>query len=70
MLASVIIPGFTINRICALSNYLLKKKGTLPKTRRTLYVTGIGLLAIPFIIKPIDILVDVILDETMRKHAP
>lgn len=35
-----------------------------------MYVTGIGLAAIPFIIKPIDALVDKLLDESLRKYAP
>ncbi|KFM79248.1 Mitochondrial fission process protein 1, partial [Stegodyphus mimosarum] len=33
-LASVAIPGFTINRICAASLYLLKKHSKLPSTTR------------------------------------
>lgn len=63
MLASVIIPGFTINRICAVSNFLLKNPSKWA-------VTVIGLFAIPFIVKPIDDFVDKVLDETMRKYTP
>lgn len=70
MLASVIIPGFTINRVCALSNLLLKKSEKLPKNTRRWVVTGIGLATIPFIIKPIDDLVDYVLDESIRKLQP
>lgn len=67
MLASVFIPGFTINRVCAGAGFLLKQ---LPKVTRKWSVTAIGLTAIPFIIKPIDDFVDKILDETLRKYAP
>lgn len=67
MLASVAIPGFTINRICATASFLLKKR---PKLAKKWTVTLIGLSAIPFIIKPIDDFVDKVLDETLRKYAP
>lgn len=68
LLASVVVPGLTINRTCAISNYFLKKSEKLPKTTRKWVVTGIGLVTIPFIIKPIDKLVDIVLDETLRKY--
>lgn len=68
MLASVVLPGITINRLCAASNFFMKN--TLTKTARKWTVTAIGLSAIPFIIKPIDDFVDKILDETIRKYAP
>lgn len=70
MLASVIFPGFTINRICAMSTFLLKKNTKIPKSTGKLLVTGIGLVAIPFIIKPIDQFVDKLLDESLRKLEP
>lgn len=70
MLASVAIPGLTINRVCAVANYFLKKSEKLPKATRRWSVTGIGLATIPFIIKPIDDLVDKILDESLRKYCP
>lgn len=66
-LASVIIPGFTINRICALSNYVLQKSSKMPVNVRKWTVTGIGLLCIPFIIKPIDTCVDHLMESTFRK---
>ncbi|KXJ81894.1 hypothetical protein RP20_CCG017110 [Aedes albopictus] len=59
MFASVIIPGFTINRICWLSKKVLsmnKVKGPLGKWAPT----ALGLLAIPFIIHPIDHGVDLV----------
>lgn len=70
LLASVAIPGFTINRVCAVSNYVIKKSEFLPKKSRRWAVTAVGLAAIPFIIKPIDKLVDYVLDESLRKFQP
>ncbi|XP_077996336.1 mitochondrial fission process protein 1-like [Glandiceps talaboti] len=66
-LASVIIPGVTINRICALSLYLMAKSTSLPLNVRKWTTTAIGLSAIPFIIKPIDRGVDLMMDSTVRK---
>ncbi|CAH3153376.1 unnamed protein product, partial [Porites evermanni] len=62
-LASVIIPGFTINRICAASRFTLKRVArTMPPRAQTWVTTFVGLSAIPLIIKPIDGLVDKIMD--------
>lgn len=66
-LASVAIPGFTINRVCALSNYLLKRNSTLPTNIRKWTTTFIGLGCIPFIVKPIDHSVDYMMNNTLRK---
>jgi len=66
-LASVAIPGFTINRICYLSNMVLRYTTTLPPVTRKWTVTAIGLSAIPFIIHPIDRSVDLLLDKTLRR---
>ena len=66
-LASVAIPGFTINRICALSAFLLRKSTALPPGVRKWTTTAIGLGAIPFIIKPIDHSVDLLMEKTVRK---
>lgn len=68
-LASVAIPGFTINRICFLSNILLQKTTSLPAVTRKWTVTAIGLAAIPFIIKPIDHSVDWFMENTLRKWS-
>nr|CAI5862780.1 unnamed protein product [Callosobruchus analis] len=70
LLASVVIPGFTINRLCFTADILLKKSGKLPQGTRKWLVTGIGLSAIPFIIKPIDDFVDYALDKSIRKLQP
>ncbi|XP_043925894.1 mitochondrial fission process protein 1-like [Protopterus annectens] len=66
-LASVAIPGFTINRICAASLYLLARMIRWPVPVRKWTTTAVGLSAIPVIIKPIDRSVDFLLDSTLRK---
>ena len=65
-LASVAIPGFTINRICWGLGKALQK---LPANKRSVIVTGSGLLAIPFIIKPIDKGVDLLMEKGVRPYA-
>lgn len=66
-LASVAIPGFTINRLCAASMYLLKKHSKLPSTTRKWTTVAVGLGSIPFIVKPIDHLVDLLMNNSFRK---
>ncbi|CAB1332737.1 unnamed protein product [Coregonus sp. 'balchen'] len=66
-LASVAIPGFTINRVCAASLYLLGRTTRLPLSVRKWTTTAIGLSTIPFIIHPIDSGVDFLLDSSLRK---
>ncbi|KAM3937529.1 mitochondrial fission process protein 1 [Leptodactylus fuscus] len=66
-LASVAIPGFTINRICAASLYLMGRVTCWPLPVRKWATTAVGLSAIPFIIKPIDRSVDFLLDSSLRK---
>ncbi|KAG7476434.1 hypothetical protein MATL_G00082930 [Megalops atlanticus] len=66
-LASVAIPGFTINRICAASLYLLGRATRWPLPVRKWTTTAIGLSTIPFIITPIDRSVDFLLDSSLRK---
>lgn len=62
-LASVIIPGFTINRICAASRFTLKRCAKRMPPHAQMWVTTlVGLSAIPVIIKPIDRLVDNVMD--------
>ena len=53
-LASVAIPGFTINRVCAASLYILSTATRWPLAVRKWTTTTLGLLAIPIIIHPID----------------
>lgn len=66
-LASVIIPGFTINRVCALSLFLLKRYSSLPLNTRKWTTTGIGLGCIPFIVSPIDHGVHILMNKTLRQ---
>lgn len=70
-LASVIIPGFTINRVCALSLFMLKRYSHLSLNACKWTTTGIGLGCIPFIVSPIDHGVHVLMDKTLRQwlHA-
>ncbi|EDO41135.1 predicted protein [Nematostella vectensis] len=67
-LASVIIPGFTINRICLASGYVLCRVGrNIPLRAQTWITTVIGLSMIPVIIKPIDRGVDQVMELTLNK---
>ncbi|CAL8087162.1 unnamed protein product [Orchesella dallaii] len=68
-LASVAIPGFTINRVCFMSLALLARtKLSLPVRKWT--TTAIGLGCIPFIVHPIDKFVDYFMDNTFRVAFP
>lgn len=75
-LASVIIPGFTINRICALSRFTLTRYvRTIPLGAQMWVTTVVGLSAIPVIIRPIDRYVHCMvsgldLDQMPCKHLP
>uniref|UniRef100_A0AC11EM16 Mitochondrial fission process 1 n=1 Tax=Ovis aries TaxID=9940 RepID=A0AC11EM16_SHEEP len=69
-LASVAIPGFTINRVCAASLYILSSATRWPLAVRKWTTTALGLLAIPVIIHPIDRSVDFLLDSSLRKLYP
>ena len=57
-LASVVIPGFTINRICALTRLLLLSQPVVrmrrPAALQKWVVMAVGLGSIPLIIEPID----------------
>ena len=61
--ASVVIPGFFINRIVSLTNEAAKKGGV----RGKMWGSAAGLASIPFIIQPIDTGVDWVMDTTFRK---
>ncbi|NXL45268.1 MTFP1 protein, partial [Podilymbus podiceps] len=66
-LASVAIPGFTINRLCAASLALLGALTRWPLPLRRWTTTALGLAAIPLIITPIDRTVDFLMDSSLRK---
>nr|AAF36162.1 HSPC242 [Homo sapiens] len=68
-LASVAIPGFTINRVCAASLYVLGTATRWPLAVRKWTTTALGLLTIPIIIHPIDRSVDFLLDSSLRKST-
>jgi len=67
MFASVAIPGLVINRITWAAGKLLKN-AKIKGMARKWTPTCIGLVAIPFIIKPIDYGVDEAMDNTYRKY--
>ncbi|NXC41160.1 MTFP1 protein, partial [Penelope pileata] len=66
-LASVAIPGLTINRLCAASMALLGACTRWPLPLRKWATTALGLAAIPAIITPIDRSVDFLMDSSIRK---
>ncbi|CAB3400099.1 unnamed protein product [Caenorhabditis bovis] len=65
--ASVLIPGFTINRFCHFSNLALTKVSKLPVATRKWTVTLLGLATIPFIIHPIDNFVEISMNKSIRR---
>ncbi|KAJ1358487.1 hypothetical protein KIN20_016920 [Parelaphostrongylus tenuis] len=66
-LASVAIPGFTINRVCHFSGLLINRVSRWPAPVRKWIVTAIGLCTIPFIVHPIDMAVEIGMNETLRR---
>ncbi|GAB9470950.1 hypothetical protein Gpo141_00008177 [Globisporangium polare] len=68
-MASVVIPGFTINRVVALSSAVVQQTVKSSPVVRRWAPTAIGLGVIPFIIHPIDHFVDQIMDATTRKWS-
>lgn len=68
LLASVLIPGFTINRICRLSQLMLRRYTSMHSTRRNWATTAAGLSSIPVIVHPIDQMVDWLMDSTCRRY--
>ncbi|XP_059170301.1 mitochondrial fission process protein 1-like [Physella acuta] len=66
-LASVIVPGFTINRICWATRTVLQRATKLPGPVKKWSVVAMGLGSIPFIVKPIDRGVDWFMDHTFRR---
>ncbi|KAM6403715.1 mitochondrial fission process protein 1 isoform 2-T2 [Rhynochetos jubatus] len=66
-LASVAIPGITINRLCAASLALLGAFTRWPLPLRRWTTTALGLATIPLIITPIDRTVDFLMDSSLRK---
>jgi fission process protein 1 len=70
-LASVLIPGFTINTFVRMARYAIPKSPVkLPAPIIQWLPTAIGLFSIPIIIHPIDNAVDYLLDNTTRPYLP
>lgn len=65
-LASIIVPGFTINRICAAVQFV-QRKSIRTAFKKPWISTLVGLVSIPFIIHPIDHAVEGAMDVTYRK---
>ena len=65
-LASVMIPGATINLIVKASRHAVAQATKLPPVAATWIPTAVGLGSIPFIVHPIDTGVDYLLDNTTR----
>ncbi|KAF4038850.1 Mitochondrial 18 KDa protein (MTP18) [Phytophthora infestans] len=68
-MASVVIPGFTINRVVATSVLMVQQETKNLLVVRRWAPTAIGLGVIPLIIHPIDSLVDLAMDKTVRKWS-
>jgi fission process protein 1 len=67
-LASVAIPGATINLIVKASRFAVARSPmALPLVLSTWFPTGAGIGSIPFIIHPIDHAVDLLMDSTFRR---
>ena len=64
-LASVMIPGYVINRIVWATKYVIPK--AMPPHPARYLPTAIGLGSIPFIIHPIDEFTHYLLDGTLRR---
>eukprot|EP00049_Salpingoeca_infusionum_P004605 m.81594 g.81594 ORF g.81594 m.81594 type:complete len:281 (+) comp12646_c0_seq1:261-1103(+) len=66
-LASVAIPGFAINRVVALTRFIVAATGVAAAVPTLAWLpTAVGIATIPLIIKPIDSFVDAVLDHTLR----
>lgn len=66
--ASVIVPGFTINRLCAAVQFA-QKRSTRMTLKKPWISTIVGLVSIPLIIHPIDHAVERAMDVTYRKYT-
>ncbi|CAM9389045.1 unnamed protein product, partial [Phaeothamnion confervicola] len=66
MLASVIFPGFTINRWVTFVGYMEQTLHLQDSVSQPYLPTAAGLALIPFIVAPLDNLVERVLDLTIR----
>mmetsp|Transcript_20408 Transcript_20408/g.30183 ORF Transcript_20408/g.30183 Transcript_20408/m.30183 type:complete len:148 (+) Transcript_20408:49-492(+) len=69
MLASIVFPGFTINRWVTFVSFMEEKIGlqnALPLVVYEYLPTAAGLALIPLVVKPLDSLVEKVLDLSVR----
>lgn len=66
-LASVLIPGYTINMLVKASRFVVSRTMTQTGFAATWLPTAIGMASIPFIVEPIDKAVDTAMDMTIRQ---
>lgn len=64
--ASVVVPGLTINRVCAAVQFVQKRSNNVFLKSKWI-PTIIGLASIPFIIRPIDNIVEETMNVTYRR---
>jgi len=70
-LASVVLPGFTINRVVFAARFAAERAGPrAPAALARWGPVGLGLATIPLIVKPIDEAVHVFMGATVRKWEP
>jgi len=67
--ASVALPGYTIHQLVAIVVVLLNASGVDQSGLVSAVPTAVGLATIPFIVKPLDELAEVIMDVTFRKAS-
>lgn len=65
-LASVILPGATINLVVRASHLVVRRTTIGSTLWAKWFPTATGLASIPFIVKPIDLAVDMLLDNSTR----
>jgi mitochondrial fission process protein 1 len=65
-LASVMIPGYSINLLVKASRFAISRASITPSLVAVWGPTGFGLASIPVIIQPIDHAVDTLMDSTVR----
>eukprot|EP00753_Platysulcus_tardus_P003290 PLAT12357.1.p1 GENE.PLAT12357.1~~PLAT12357.1.p1 ORF type:complete len:190 (+),score=16.08 PLAT12357.1:35-571(+) len=65
-LASVVFPGFVINRVVAGASFLLARASASPRGWLTALPTAIGMASIPLIVEPLDEFTHSLLDVTVR----
>jgi len=65
-LASVFVPGFVIHKVVKLTKWGISGNTLKGNKMKKFIPVMAGLCAIPFIVKPIDMGVDLLMDKTYR----